>query len=89
MAEIIIYGTSAILGGCFMMYSYTSVRLNKEKKRTNIIKELQQKKYTEDEEKKKVFDEKKKQYDENIRIYKQHKAKENNNLCNFTEISFI
>jgi len=43
MAEIIIYGTSAILGGCFMMYSYTSVRMNKEKKRTKIIKELQQK----------------------------------------------
>jgi len=89
MAEIIIYGTSAILGGCFMMYSYTSVRLNKEKKRTNIIKELQQKKYMEDEEKKKVFDEKKKQYDENIRIYKQYKAKENNNLSNFSGISFI
>ena len=43
----------------------------------------------EDEEKKKVFDEKKKQYDENIRIYKQYKAKENNNLSNFSGISFI
>jgi len=89
MAEIIIYGTSAILGGCFMMYSYTSVRLNKEKKRTKDIKELQQKKYMEDEEKKRVFDAKKKQYDENIRIYKQYKTKENNNLSNFSEFSFI
>jgi len=43
----------------------------------------------EDEEKKRVFDAKKKQYDENIRIYKQYKTKENNNLSNFSEFSFI
>jgi hypothetical protein len=79
MAEIVIYGTSAILGGCFMMYSYMSFRTNKENK---IIKELQQKKYMEDEEKKKVFEQKKKQYDENIKIYK------NNNSQDFSEISF-
>ena len=62
-----------------MMYSYMSFRTNKENK---IIKELQQKKYMEDEEKKKVFEQKKKQYDENIKIYK------NNNSQDFSEISF-
>jgi hypothetical protein len=82
MAEIVIYGTSAILGGCFMMYSYMSFRTNKENKQNKIIKELHQKKYMEDEEKKKVFEQKKKQYDENIKIYK------NNNSQDFSEISF-
>jgi len=51
MAEIVIYGSSAILGGCFMMYSYTSVRANKKNKINKNIKELQQKKYMEDEKK--------------------------------------
>ena len=80
MAEIVIYGSSAILGGCFMMYSYTSVRANKKNKN---IKELQAKKYMEDEKKKKVFEQKKKQYDENIKKYKE----ENKLLCEFSEIS--
>jgi hypothetical protein len=75
MAEIVLYGTSAIIGSCFIFYSYRTVVTNKEKNKNEEFKK-----------KNELFDIKKKEIDENVNKYKKYIIQEEKILDEYPNI---
>jgi len=79
MAEIVLYGTSAIIGSCFIFYSYRTVVTNKEKN-------IQKNKNEDIKKKNELFDIKKKEIDENVNKYKKYIIQEEKILDEYPDI---